>query len=421
MTPAVKRHGMEWRLPFELESGPGFRGARWNMSGANPWAVFTSEGRNARIEIRGRAHPVKGNPFDALRQFLDEHLPGGRHSRTPAAIACLSYDLGRHVERISSRASDDLGFPECHVAVYDRIRQSPACPLARGPFSATPMPPNMTRASYVRAVRRAIRYIHAGDIFQVNLARRFSARIAGDIPELRFRLREASPAPFGAWLDLGGGRHVISTSPERFLKVDGRRVETQPIKGTRPRGKTAAEDARLRRELERSEKEKAELAMIVDMERNDLGRVCRAGSIRVAEARAIEAYPQVFHGVATVTGELRRGVDHVDLLRATFPGGSISGAPKVRAMEIIEELEPTRRSVYTGAIGWLARDAMELSIAIRTVLVDGGVATWQVGSGITAESDAEAEELETRAKAAGIEKAMGLSSAVRRPGRISRR
>ncbi|KAF0243044.1 MAG: aminodeoxychorismate synthase component, partial [Planctomycetota bacterium] len=297
----------------------------------------------------------------------------------------------------------------------------PACPPARGSFRASPLPPNMTRSAYIRAVRRAVRYIRAGDIFQVNLSRRFAARVHGSLDELHDRLRAASPAPFGAWLDLGGGRHVMSTSPERFLRVRGRSVETRPIKGTRPRGATAREDARLRRELEANEKEKAELAMIVDMERNDLGRVCRIGSVSVAEARVIEAYPQVFHGVATVRGVLRRDVDHVDLLRATFPGGSITGAPKVRAMEIIEELEPTRRSVYTGAIGWLARDAMELSIAIRTVLVEGGVATWQAGSGITAESDAEAEERETRAKAAGIEEAMGLSSAVRRPGRISRR
>jgi para-aminobenzoate synthetase component 1 len=202
---------------------------------------------------------------------------------------------------------------------------------------------------------------------------------------------------------------IASASPERFLELRGRQVETRPIKGTRPRGRTAAADARLRRELEGSEKEKAELAMIVDMERNDLGRVCRVGSVKVAEAREIEAFPQVFHGVATVRGELRAGVDHVDLLRATFPGGSITGAPKVRAMEIIEELEPTRRSVYTGAIGWLARDAMELSIAIRTVLVEGDVATWQAGSGITVESDPEAEERETRAKAAGIEKALGIA------------
>jgi para-aminobenzoate synthetase component I len=419
----------EGRLPFRLESGRSLPGARWDLAGADPWAVFTSRGRTSRVEVRGSAHSVKGDPFDALRQFLDAHLPRGRRSREPAAIACLSYDLGRHVERIPSRAKDDLGFPECHVAIYDRIRVLPACRQtlserseSKGPpFRAKALPPNMSRASYISAVRKAVRYICAGDIFQVNLSRRFAARVQGPLEELNRRLRDASPAPYGAWLDLGGGRHVISTSPERFLRVEGRRVETRPIKGTRPRGRTKAEDARLKTELERSAKEKAELAMIVDMERNDLGRVCRVGSIRVAQARAIEAFPQVFHGVATVRGELRPDVDHVDLLRATFPGGSITGAPKVRAMEIIEELEPTRRSVYTGAIGWLARDAMELSIAIRTVLVEGGVATWQAGSGITAESNAEEEERETRAKAAGIEEAMGLSSAVRRPGRIIRR
>ncbi|MCE9581133.1 MAG: anthranilate synthase component I family protein [Planctomycetes bacterium] len=436
MTPeevaAGWRAKAQGRLAFALESGEGFPGyARRSLYGAEPWAVFRSRGRAVRVEVRGRARSLRADPFDALRQFLHAHLPGGRQARTPAAIACLSYDLGRHVERIPSIAVDDLGFPECHLAIYGRIaevdratgrahihetgpsgwdpdRPHPPAPCA--PFSASLLAPNMSRAAYIRAVRRAVRYIRAGDIFQANLSRRFAARITGSILELHDRLRAASPAPFGAWLDMGEGRHVLSTSPERFLRVAGRNVETRPIKGTRPRGRTAAEDGRLKRELEKSEKERAELAMIVDMERNDLGRVCKVGSIRVAEARAIEAYPQVFHGVATVAGRLRADVDHVDLLRATFPGGSISGAPKVRAMEIIEELEPTRRSVYTGAIGWLARDAMDLSIAIRTVLVEGGRATWQAGSGITAESDAEAEERETRAKASGIEKALGIVS-----------
>ncbi len=426
------------RLAFALESGEGFPGyARRSLYGAEPWAVFSSRGRVSLVESRGRVREVRGNPFDALRQFLDAHLPRGRHARTPAAVACFSYDLGRHVERIPSRAADDLPFPECHVAVYGRVAEldlatgravvhetgpsawdpgRPLPPAPAVPFHATPLRPNMSRAAFVRAAARAVRYIRAGDIFQVNLSRRFAARISGSVLDLHDRLRAASPAPFGAWLDLGGGQHVLSTSPERFLRVAGRAVETRPIKGTRPRGRTTAADARHRRALERSEKERAELAMIVDMERNDLGRVCRVGSIRVAEARAIEAYPQVFHGVATVKGELRRGVDHVDLLRATFPGGSITGAPKVRAMEIIEELEPTRRSLYTGAVGWLARDAMELAIAIRTVLVAGGVATWQAGSGITAESDPAAEEAETRVKAAGIERALGLTSS----GRMAR-
>jgi para-aminobenzoate synthetase component 1 len=266
----------------------------------------------------------------------------------------------------------------------------------------------MSRAAFVRAVARAVRYIRAGDVFQVNLSRRFAARVDADPAGLYALLRDSSRAPFAAWIDAGDGRHLLSTSPELFLRVRGRRVETRPIKGTRPRGATPAADRRLRRALEASGKERAELAMIVDLERNDLGRVCRAGSVRVARPRVIESFPTVHHGVATVTGRLRPGVDAVDVLRAAFPGGSVTGAPKVRAMEIIEELEPTRRGPYTGAIGWIGENGMDLSVAIRTVLLERGVATWQAGAGITAASDPAAEERETRAKASGIEKALGL-------------
>ena len=422
------------RLPFALESGEGFGGAgARSWYGAEPNAVFSSRGSAWRVETRSGVRAHRGDPVDALRQFLRRRLPAGEAAFRPCAVACFAYDFGRHFERIPSRAAADLPFPDAHVAVYGRVAElehatgrvrllengpsawdpeSPAPPPDPSSFRARLLPPAATRASFVAAVRRAVRYIRAGDAFQVNLSRRFAARIEGSRADLWDRLRAASSAPFAAWLDLGAGRHVMSASPERFLRVEGRRVETRPIKGTRPRGRSRAEDERFRRELLDSAKERAELAMIVDLERNDLGRVCRIGSVRVEEERVLEAFPQVHHGVATVAGELRAGVDAVELLRATFPGGSITGAPKVRAMEIIEELEPVRRSVYTGAIGWLARDAMDLSIAIRTLLVDGDIATWQVGAGITAGSDPAAEERETRAKASGIEKALGLD---RRP------
>ncbi|NUN49995.1 MAG: anthranilate synthase component I family protein, partial [Candidatus Brocadiae bacterium] len=384
-----------------------------------------------RIEEGGAVRVRRGDPLDALRQFLDDRLPRKRAlARVPAAVACLSYDLGRSIERLPSRARDDQRFPELFVAVHARILElehdtgrirehrlgvRPAAPQAGpappspGRFRVSPRPPLVSRAAFIRAVARAVTYIHAGDIFQVNLSRRFEARVSGTPRELWARLRAASPAPYAAWLDLGGGLHVLSSSPESFLHVRGRRVTTRPIKGTRPRGRTAAADARLRADLLGSAKDRAELAMIVDLMRNDLGRVCRAGSVRVEDARRLESYPQVHHGVATVSGMLAKGVDAVDLIRATFPGGSITGAPRVRAMEIIEELEPARRSIYTGAVGWIARDALELSIAIRTLLLDGSRATWQVGAGIVAESDPREEERETRAKAAGIERALGLA------------
>jgi para-aminobenzoate synthetase component 1 len=278
------------------------------------------------------------------------------------------------------------------------------------PSLSQPLSSNFTRAAYLDAIARAKSHIAAGDIYQVNLSQRFEARLDTRSPyDLYRRLAAASPAPFASFLNLGDGRAVASASPERFLRLDGRRVETRPIKGTRPRGATPAEDARLRAELEASEKDRAELVMIVDLERNDLGRVCAAGSVEVAEARVIETYAQVHHGVAAIRGTLREGAGAADLLRAAFPGGSITGAPKVRAMEIIEALEPTRRSVYTGAIGYLGLDGrMDLAIAIRTMLVEGARATFQAGGGIVADSDPEAEYEETRVKARGLAAALGL-------------
>ncbi len=270
---------------------------------------------------------------------------------------------------------------------------------------------NFSRAEYLRAVARCIEYVAAGDIFQVNLSRRFEAACALPPWELYLRLRRINPAPMAAYLDLGGGRAVVSASPERFLSLRGGRVETRPIKGTRPRGVSAQEDRALAQELLLSEKDNAELAMIVDLERNDLGRVCSYGSVRVEEARRLESYPTVHHLVATVSGELHGDRDRVDLLRATFPCGSITGAPKVRAMQIIDELEPTARSVYTGAVGFLGFDgALEMSVAIRTILTVEGKVWLQAGGGIVADSRPEAEFDETAQKALALLAAVGAKN-----------
>jgi para-aminobenzoate synthetase component 1 len=243
----------------------------------------------------------------------------------------------------------------------------------------------------------------------VNLSQRFETGLAVPPAELYRRLRQANPAPFAAYLALDGeGAAVLSSSPERFLKVVGRRVETRPIKGTRPRGRTEGDDRRLADELLASPKDSAELTMIVDLERNDLGRVCDYGSVVVAEHKAIEAYASVFHLVSTVEGTLHGGHDLVDLVKATFPGGSITGAPKIRAMEIIDELEPTQRSVYTGSIGYIGLDgAMDLNIAIRTILVRDGRAYFQVGGGIVADSEPAAEYQETLDKGRRLFAALG--------------
>ncbi len=262
---------------------------------------------------------------------------------------------------------------------------------------------NFTRDGYLDAVARVIEYVFAGDIFQANLSQRLEAPLVGTPLELYGRLRQRNPAPFAAYLDCGD-LVVASSSPERFLRVepDGR-VETRPIKGTRPRGLSPEHDAALAQALAESDKDRAENVMIVDLLRNDLSRACRPGSVRVPELFAIEHYATVHHLVSTVVGELRPDQGPLDLVRAAFPGGSITGAPKVRAMQIIAELEPTQRAVYCGAIGYLSRTgALDTSIVIRTYLVLGRDVYVQVGGGIVADSDPEQEYRETLDKARGL-------------------
>ena len=258
------------------------------------------------------------------------------------------------------------------------------------------------RATYVRYVRRVLDYIAAGDVFQVNLSQRFTAHGRPEALDLYLRLKEKSPAPFAAFLrfrDLA----VVSASPEWFYQTRGDLLVTRPIKGTRPRHGNPIEDHWLARELEHSSKDRAELTMIVDLDRNDLGRVCRYGSVRVPEPLAVESFAQVHHLVATVEGRLRRETTPVDVICSLFPGGSITGAPKIRAMEIIDELEPNRRSLYTGAIGYLSRcGSSGFNIAIRTILVEGNRASFQVGGGIVADSDPDSEFDETLAKGRGL-------------------
>jgi len=262
---------------------------------------------------------------------------------------------------------------------------------------------NFTREGYLNAVGRVIEYVYAGDIFQANLSQRLEAPLVGTPLDLYRRLRQRNPAPFSAFLDFGD-LVVASSSPERFLQVqpDGR-VETRPIKGTRPRGLSPEHDAALARALVESDKDRAENVMIVDLLRNDLSRVCRAGTVRVPELFAVEHYATVHHLVSTVVGELAPEHGAVDLLRAAFPGGSITGAPKVRAMQIIAELEPTQRAAYCGSIGYLSlTGALDTSIVIRTCLVLGRDVYFQVGGGIVADSDPEQEYRETLDKARGL-------------------
>ena len=279
--------------------------------------------------------------------------------------------------------------------------ESPSC-AAPSPAPGTGQPdfsPGLGKEEWMRLVGRAKDYIAAGDIYQVNLTRTLSASWPENPAEFYPRLCRASPAPYACFVRLGDTA-VLSASPECFLHIDGRRIMTRPIKGTRPRG---ADDASVMEELLGSEKERAELVMITDLERNDLGQVCEFGSVRVTALCQLQSFAQVHHLVSEVESRLRPDVTPVQALRACYPGGSITGAPKKRAREIIAELEPTPRGIYTGAIGFFRRDGSAIfNIAIRTLVVRDGLATYGVGSGLVADSDPGSEYEETRYKAAGL-------------------
>ena len=262
--------------------------------------------------------------------------------------------------------------------------------------------PTISRGDFCRMVERAREYIAAGDIYQVNLSQQFTAPLTGEPWAFYESLRNCSASPHASYLDLGG-KTLLSSSPELFLQMSGRIIVTKPIKGTRPRFAETLADEASARELSASAKEIAELVMITDLERNDLGRSCEFGSVSVTELLKLERYAQVFHLVSTIQGRLRPEVDHIAALRACFPGGSITGAPKKRAMEIIAELEPVGRGVYTGALGYFGFNGeSQFSIAIRTVAIEGDRAHFHVGAGIVADSDPEREYEETLHKAAGI-------------------
>ena len=424
--------------PAFLYSGDAFApGGRYSLIALEPDTVL-------RVPPESAA-----DPFSELRDALSLSTWSG--TKRPAIpfiggwLGYFSYDLAHRVEHLRTAARRDHGFPLVELAFYPRVlaydheaRTWTACRLldedapeaaaraeldelldelmdaptpARDPSPALagPLSSNFTHEQYQAAVRRALDYIAAGDTYQVNVSQRFEGRLAIPPNELALRLFETSPAPFSAYLSLGD-HTIISASPERFLHVRNGVVETWPIKGTRPRGATPDDDARLRAELLASEKERAELVMITDLLRNDLGRVCDYGSVRVAELRAVASYRNVHHTYSRITGRLRRDLDLADLLRATLPGGSVTGAPKVRAMEIIEELEPTARGPYCGAIGYIGVDgAMDLNIAIRTVLVEDDKLTFQVGGGIVADSRPADEYDETLHKARGILTALGVA------------
>jgi para-aminobenzoate synthetase component 1 len=402
------------RLPYLLfldSSAQGILG-RYSFLTADPIAL-------ARTPDEARA---------LLRRQRHEVLPGLPPFQGGIA-GYVSYDWGAELERVARPTPDRftpqisdvllglydwviawdhleekawlIGAPGRTKWVQERLKGAPPAvrddpaPAGHAPES------NFSRAEYEAGVSRIREYIAAGDAYQVNLAQRFHAPFRGSPLALYRRLRARNPAPFGAYLDFAG-TVVTSISPERFLHFDPatRLVEARPIKGTRPRGATAARDETLARELVESEKDRAENVMIVDLLRNDLGKVCRPGSVAVPKLFALESHPTVHHLVSTVTGVLADDRDAFDLLRAAFPGGSVTGAPKIRAMEIIAELERAPRGVYCGAIGYVsATGAMDFNIPIRTIVLRDGIATFHAGAGIVWDSEPAAEYQETLAKA----------------------
>ena len=368
---------------------------------------------------------------------------------TGGVVGYWSYDYARRLERLPQFAAEDLRLPDFALGFYDvvgaydhdtqqtwlfssglpldgdeawtraheRLTQfrarllGPGRPPVSIERSAEPPPVRGTfqAASWRAAVHAVQEHIRKGDIFQANLAQRWQVPLGNALalaPSLYESLAQVSPAPFAAYLE-HDDHVVMSASPERFLELRGEYVETRPIKGTRPRGATPAEDDRLAEELLASPKDRAENVMIVDVLRNDLGRVCETGTVNAAAICELERFPQVLHLTSTVTGRLREGLDAFDLLHGCFPGGSITGAPKLRAMEIIERLEPVRRHVYTGAIGWVGWDGdADWNVAIRTATATASGITFHAGGGITADSDPDAEYEETLDKAEGIRRAL---------------
>lgn len=442
--------------PFFLDSGNGYSElGRYSFLSAFPFLQATAYADRVELfrpdNAQTEVHRTAGRGSMAVLDGLQARYRVAPQAPFPfagGAVGFFSYDLKDEFERLPQIALDDLGLPLWRLAWYDGIvvydhreqkywltacgmqddgqcspnlakerldRLEELCraypvpevspPVAAdGLFSPAPsrktLSPALARDRYLGDLKKVMEYIFAGDIYQANLTQRFTAPWDGDSWALYQRLREGNPAPFAAFLPYPDFQ-ILCSSPERFIRlgVDGR-IETCPIKGTRPRGATPAADLALAEELRASAKDRAELTMIIDLERNDLGRICEVGTVAVPDRIRLEKYPTVWHLVSTVTGQVRAGLSPGELLRAVFPGGSISGAPKIRAMEIIEELEPHRRGHYTGSIGYLGFDgAWDLNIVIRTILLKAGRAYVHAGGGIVADSVPDQEYEETLYKA----------------------
>ncbi len=441
---------------FLFHSGrSGSENSRYSFLGTFHNSIIKgSSNRDLLKQLQSVLNNFKSEGIDYLPHFW-----GG-------AVGYFSYDVARHFEKIPTIAVDDLNIPEIYIGFTDevivfdheekalkvivclksdeeyehgieklkrligRIKEcgvrSAECGIKskiQNPKSkmVTGLKSNMTKSKFTKMVKRVKEYIKEGDIFQANLSQRFEAEFEGDPWEFYKRLNEINPSPFGGYINFDD-MSIVSASPERLIKITpssppfvkggmGGLIETRPIAGTRPRGKDSTEDKSLSAELLLNEKERAEHIMLVDLERNDLGRVCKYGTVKVDELMTLESYSHVWHIVSKVVGELKDDVKFIDTLRACFPGGTITGCPKVRCMEIIEELEPVRRGIYTGSMGYIGYDGrVDLNIIIRSALLKGGKIYFNAGAGIVADSDPEREYEETLFKAEAIMQALNLSA-----------
>ena len=429
-----------WGFLYESLESPEKRG-RFSFVGGRPFLRF--ESRGGSIETIGDSRMVRsaGPSMDVLRELV--RTGAAQPDVRPfsgGAVGTVSYDAVRLFETLPdrhgpSRAPDlQFLFPS-ELVVFDHLEGTvdailfgesrtesginrmvdrlASCPaVSRGSVQtvhALPLEPrsNFTREEFCRAVEKAKAYIRAGDIFQVVVSQRFSFVLPADPWDVYRVFRKINPSPYMYYLHLDG-RHVLGSSPEILVKVDGRRASIRPLAGTRPRGTIPEEDLRLESELLRDEKERAEHVMLVDLARNDLGRVCRYGSVRTTDLFGVERYSKVMHLVSNVEGVLEDGKDAFDAFASCFPAGTVSGAPKVRAMEIIDELEPSRRGPYAGAIGYFGFSGdMDMCIAIRMLTQENGMGTVQAGAGIVADSDPESEYRETLQKARAVLSAAG--------------
>lgn len=420
-----------------LDSGyPKINQGRYDILAAEPKEVLVTRGGMTEVRTRADVKLSPEDPFELLKQRLGEGVPVRKDLPFCAgAIGYFGYDLARRLEQMPEIAEDAENIPELAIGIYDwavivdhqekkswLVRQGSDpetakkwpelmerfSQLAEGEHQTEnfralgPVLPNMDKEEYAQAFHRIKRYLYEGDCYQVNLAQRFSVRCEGSLWAAYRELRRQNAAPFSAYLNFPHGQ-VLSSSPERFLKVRQGKVETKPIKGTRPRKPNPEQDQVQIAELKESRKDQAENLMIVDLLRNDISKTCKSGSVHVPKLFDLESFATVHHLVSTICGELEQGGHAIDLLRGCFPGGSVTGAPKIRAMEIIEELEPHRRGVYCGSIGYIGFDGnMDSNIAIRTLVhSDKNIRFW-AGGGIVADSDMESEYQECFDKGAAM-------------------